>query len=34
VERIDMAAFVSQEKMREWVSPMAPAFLEGPLVAV
>jgi len=33
VDGIDMAAFLSQEKMREWVSRMAPAFLEGPLIA-
>jgi len=34
VDRIDVAAFVSQEKLREWVSQMAPAFAQGPLVAL
>ena len=34
VDRIDVAAFVSQEKMREWVRQMAPAFAAGPLVAL
>ncbi len=34
VDRIDVAAFVTQEKMREWVSRMAPAFASGPLVAL
>jgi hypothetical protein len=34
VDRIQIKAFVSQEKMREWVKLTAPAFAEGPLVAV
>ena len=34
VDRIDVAAFVSQEKLREWVSQQAPAFVKGPLVVL
>lgn len=34
VDRIDAAAFVTQEKLREWVSRMAPAFAQGPMVAL
>lgn len=34
VDGIDVAAFVTQEKLREWVSRMAPAFAQGPLVAL
>jgi hypothetical protein len=34
VDRIDVAAFASQEKLKEWVSQHAPAFLNGPLVAL
>jgi hypothetical protein len=32
VDRIDVAAFDSQEKLREWVSQMAPAFVVGPII--
>jgi hypothetical protein len=32
VDRIDVASFESQEKLREWVSQTAPAFLGGPLL--
>jgi hypothetical protein len=34
VDRIDVAAFGTQEKLRQWVSQMAPAFAQGPLVAL
>jgi hypothetical protein len=34
VDRIEVAAFASQEKLREWVSQNAPAFASGPLVAL
>lgn len=34
VDRVEVKAFVSQEKMREWVRQMAPAFAAGPLVAL
>jgi|SRR5215469_15269182 len=34
VDRIDTAAFGSQEKLREWVGKHASAFLGGPLVAL
>lgn len=34
VDRIDVAAFDSQDKLREWMSRTAPAFAEGPLVAL
>jgi hypothetical protein len=34
MDRIEVKAFVSQEKMLAWVRQMAPAFAEGPLVAL
>ncbi len=34
VDRIDVAAFVTQEKLREWVNRMAPAFAGGSLVGL
>lgn len=34
VDRIDVAAFDSQEKLREWVGRMAPAFVGGSLVVL
>ncbi len=34
MDHIDVAAFDSQEKVRQWVSQMVPAFAGGPLVAL
>jgi hypothetical protein len=34
VDWIEVATFASQDKLKEWLSQKAPAFLNGPFVAL